>query len=112
MTLPADTDPAFTAYAHPERLVSTQWLADHLGEDGLVVVESDEDVLLYETGHIEGAVKIECVAMTGLATGVGAVSPEVCASQMARAFAHYHEATAKPEKWGALGWRDIFDMPV
>ena len=59
MTLPVDTDPAFAAYAHPERLVSTEWLADHLGDEGLVVVESDEDVLLYETGHIPGAVKID-----------------------------------------------------
>jgi len=47
------------AYAHPERLVSTTWLADHLGDEGLVVVESDEDVLLYETGHIPGAVKVD-----------------------------------------------------
>jgi len=56
-----ETDPSseFTAFAHPERLVSTEWLADHLGQPGLVVVESDEDVLLYETGHIEGAVKID-----------------------------------------------------
>ena len=46
-------------YAHPERLVITEWLAEHLGEPGLVVVESDEDVLLYETGHIPGAVKID-----------------------------------------------------
>jgi thiosulfate/3-mercaptopyruvate sulfurtransferase len=59
MALPYDDDPKFAAYAHPERLVSTRWLADHLGEDGLVVVESDEDVLLYETGHIPGAVKVD-----------------------------------------------------
>ncbi len=60
MTAKADTtDPKFAEYAHPERLVSTQWLADHLGEPGLVVVESDEDVLLYETGHIPGAVKVD-----------------------------------------------------
>jgi len=59
--MPVATDPSekFAAYAHPERLVSTQWLAEHLGEPGLVVVESDEDVLLYETGHIPGAVKID-----------------------------------------------------
>jgi thiosulfate/3-mercaptopyruvate sulfurtransferase len=49
----------FLDYAHPERLVSTQWLAENLGTPGLVVVESDEDVLLYETGHIPGAVKID-----------------------------------------------------
>ena len=59
MALLADTDPEFADYAHPERLVSTQWLADHLGEAGLVVVESDEDVLLYETGHIPGSVKVD-----------------------------------------------------
>lgn len=56
-----ETDPStdFADYAHPERLVSTGWLAEHRGEPGLVVVESDEDVLLYETGHIPGAVKID-----------------------------------------------------
>ena len=59
MSIETDPSPAFTAFAHPERLVSTEWLAEHLGQPGLVVVESDEDVLLYETGHIEGAVKID-----------------------------------------------------
>ena len=59
MALPRDDSPKFAEYAHPERLVSTAWLADHLGEPGLVVAESDEDVLLYETGHIPGAVKID-----------------------------------------------------
>ncbi len=54
------SDPAVDAdYAHPERLVSTDWLAAHLGGPGLVVVESDEDVLLYEVGHIPGAVKLD-----------------------------------------------------
>ncbi|GAB6899550.1 sulfurtransferase [Kineosporia succinea] len=59
MTLPHDTDPKLAEYAHPERLVTTDWLAEHLGEPGLVVVESDEDVLLYDTGHIPGAVKVD-----------------------------------------------------
>ena len=59
MALPFDDNPKFAAYAHPERLVSTEWLAQHLGTDGLVVVESDEDVLLYETGHVPGAVKLD-----------------------------------------------------
>lgn len=56
-----ELDPAekFAAYAHPERLVSTEWLQAHLNSPGLVVVESDEDVLLYEMGHIPGAVKID-----------------------------------------------------
>ncbi len=49
-------------YAHPEVLVSTQWVADHLADPVVRIVESDEDVLLYETGHIPGAVKIDWVA--------------------------------------------------
>jgi thiosulfate/3-mercaptopyruvate sulfurtransferase len=59
--MPAEFDSAakFAEYAHPERLVTTDWLAERLGQPGLVVVESDEDVLLYETGHIPGAVKVD-----------------------------------------------------
>ncbi|RFA20857.1 sulfurtransferase [Subtercola boreus] len=59
MAVENDTTPKFAEYAHPDRLVSTEWLAEHLGDLDLVVVESDEDVLLYETGHIPGAVKID-----------------------------------------------------
>ncbi|MDB6152841.1 MAG: sseA [Chthoniobacteraceae bacterium] len=46
-------------YAHPEVLVSTEWLAEHLNEPGLRIIESNEDVLLYSTGHIPGAVHID-----------------------------------------------------
>ncbi|HUO46803.1 MAG TPA: sulfurtransferase [Acidimicrobiia bacterium] len=49
-------------YAHPDRLVSTDWLASHLDAPDVVVVESDEDTLLYHTGHIPGAIKIDWVA--------------------------------------------------
>jgi thiosulfate/3-mercaptopyruvate sulfurtransferase len=59
MTVEVDPSPAFAEFAHPERLVSTEWLRANLGRPGLVVVESDEDVLLYETGHIPGAVKVD-----------------------------------------------------
>ena len=59
MTVAQDDDPKLAEYAHPERLVTTAWLAEHLGDPGLVVVESDEDVLLYDTGHIPGAVKLD-----------------------------------------------------
>ncbi|MGY3261149.1 thiosulfate/3-mercaptopyruvate sulfurtransferase [Frigoribacterium sp. 2355] len=59
MAVEHDTSARFGEYAHPERLVGTEWLQQHLGTPGLVVVESDEDVLLYETGHIAGAVKID-----------------------------------------------------
>ena len=53
------TDPKLAAYSDPDILVSADWLQERLGRPGLVVVESDEDVLLYETGHIPGAVKID-----------------------------------------------------
>lgn len=48
-------------YAHPEVLVSTQWVADHLKDPEVRIVESDEDLLLYDTGHLPGAVKIDWV---------------------------------------------------
>ncbi|NBR68996.1 MAG: sulfurtransferase [Verrucomicrobia bacterium] len=46
-------------YTHPEALVETEWLAAHLNDPGIRVVESNEDVLLYDTGHIPGAVHID-----------------------------------------------------
>src|SRR5438046_4108125 len=41
-----------------EVLVSTDWLAERLGDRGLVVAEVDENTDLYEEGHIPGAVKL------------------------------------------------------
>jgi thiosulfate/3-mercaptopyruvate sulfurtransferase len=55
----AEQNPNFAAYAHPEALVSTDWVAANLQEDGLVLIECDEDILLFETGHIPGAVKLD-----------------------------------------------------
>jgi thiosulfate/3-mercaptopyruvate sulfurtransferase len=46
-------------YAHPEYLVDTAWAAEHLNDPQVRLVESDEDYLLYETGHIPGAVKVD-----------------------------------------------------
>lgn len=48
-------------YAHPEVLVSTDWVAEHLEDPAIRIMESDEDLLLYETGHIPGAAKIDWV---------------------------------------------------
>ncbi len=59
MAVPPDPAPQLQEYTHPQRLVTSAWLADRLDLDGLVVVESDEDVLLYGTGHIPGAVKVD-----------------------------------------------------
>jgi len=47
------------AYAYPEVLVSTEWVAQHLHDPGVRIVESDEDVLLYDVGHVPGAVKVD-----------------------------------------------------
>ncbi|WP_119067228.1 sulfurtransferase [Rubrobacter indicoceani] len=48
-------------YAHPDFLVSTDWVAEHLDDSSIRIAESDEDVLLYETGHIPNAVKLDWV---------------------------------------------------
>lgn len=44
-----------SSYAHPEALVSTQWVADHLSDPKVVIVEVDVDTRAYEEGHIPGA---------------------------------------------------------
>lgn len=46
-------------YAHPEALVDTSWVADRLNDPNVRLIEADEDVLLYEVGHIPGAVKLD-----------------------------------------------------
>jgi thiosulfate/3-mercaptopyruvate sulfurtransferase len=46
-------------YAHAEVLVSTDWVAEHLNDPAVRIVEADEDVLLYDVGHIPGAVKMD-----------------------------------------------------
>ena len=46
-------------YAHPEVLVSTDWVLEHHDDDNVRVLEVDEDVLLYDTGHIPGSQKID-----------------------------------------------------
>lgn len=48
-----------TGYAKPEALVETSWLADHLTDPGLRIIEANEDILLYDQGHIPGAVKLD-----------------------------------------------------
>lgn len=46
-------------YARPEMLVTTEWLAQHLDDPTIRILESDEDVLLYDMGHIPNAQKID-----------------------------------------------------
>ncbi|CCM05081.1 uncharacterized protein FIBRA_07288 [Fibroporia radiculosa] len=56
-----------------------------------------------------GGVKISRVLMPGLATGIGGISAEQCAQQMALAFKHFEDALAHPQKWSALEWDDAID---
>jgi thiosulfate/3-mercaptopyruvate sulfurtransferase len=60
-TVTAVTDIATRGYARPEVLVSTDWVEEHRNDPKVRLLESNEDVLLYETGHIPGAVKIDWV---------------------------------------------------
>ena len=46
-------------YAHPEVVVETAWVTDHLGDPGIRLVEVDEDTSLYAQGHIAGAVSLD-----------------------------------------------------
>jgi len=50
-----------TGYARPEVLVDTNWVTEHLSDPKVRIVESDEDILLYDQGHIPGAVMIDWV---------------------------------------------------
>lgn len=43
-------------YAHPEVLVDTEWVAQHLNDPKVRFVEVDVDIAAYESGHIPGAV--------------------------------------------------------
>jgi thiosulfate/3-mercaptopyruvate sulfurtransferase len=49
-------------YAHPEVLVSTDWVAEHLEDPKVRIIESDEDPLLYPSKHISGAVEVDWAA--------------------------------------------------
>jgi thiosulfate/3-mercaptopyruvate sulfurtransferase len=50
-----------SGYAHPEALVDTAWVSDHLNDPKVRIVECNEDILLYDQGHIPGAIKIDWV---------------------------------------------------
>src|SRR5438045_8975985 len=68
-----------TKYAHSEALVETDWLEKHLDDDGIRIVESNEDILLYDTGHIPGAVHIDWRADLQDAVIRDYISPKKCA---------------------------------
>lgn len=55
------SDIAQRGYAKPEVLVSTEWVAENLADPKVRLIESNEDQLLYKTGHIPGAVEVDWV---------------------------------------------------
>ncbi|AHH15956.1 putative thiosulfate sulfurtransferase [Nocardia nova SH22a] len=59
MPVAPDPHPSFGSHAYPHRLVTTEWLSANIGARGLAIVESNEDILLYDIGHVPGAVKID-----------------------------------------------------
>ena len=53
------TELANRGYAHPDALVSTEWVAEHSNDSNVRIVESNEDPLLYSSGHVPGAIEID-----------------------------------------------------
>lgn len=77
-------NPKFAAYAHPEVLVDGDWLQSHLDDAAIRIVESNEDVLLYDTGHVPGAVHIDWRADLQDNTERDYITPERFAELCAR----------------------------
>ena len=55
------SDISSRGYANADKLVSTDWVAAHLNDDAVRIIESNEDPLLYPSGHIPGAVEVDWV---------------------------------------------------
>ena len=53
------SDIASRGYARPDVLVSTDWVAEHLNDPNIRIIESNEDPLLYPSGHVPGAVEVD-----------------------------------------------------
>lgn len=73
-----------SGYANPDVLVNTDWVAQHLNDPKIRIVESNEDVLLYDTGHIPGAVNIDWHADLNDALQRDYVNPEQFAALLSR----------------------------
>lgn len=72
----------------------------------LLVALEQHNAAVDDLTEIGTGVRIQKVLMTGLATGVGNVSGERCAQQMALAVKDFLDASAHPEKWSSLSWDD------
>ena len=71
-------------YAHPEALVSTDWVAEHLQDSKVRLVESNEDPLVYPSGHIPGAVQIDWTTDLNDPLRRDYIAPEAFAALMSR----------------------------
>jgi thiosulfate/3-mercaptopyruvate sulfurtransferase len=80
----AQAGAAADKYANPDVLVSTDWVAEHLNDPNTRIVESDEDVLLYDLGHVPGAVKVDWHSDLQDPVVREFVSPEQFAALMSR----------------------------
>lgn len=73
-----------STYAHPEALVTTDWVNEHLNDPSVRLVESNEDILLYSTGHIPDAVHIDWRADLQDQTIRDYISPEAFAKLVSK----------------------------
>jgi thiosulfate/3-mercaptopyruvate sulfurtransferase len=71
-------------YAHPDALVTTEWVAQHANDPDIRVLESNEDVLLYDTGHVPGAQKLDWHADLNDAVSRDYLDPEKFAQLVSR----------------------------
>ena len=93
-------------YAHPEVLVSTQWVLEHHKDANIRLVEVDEDFLLYEQGHVPGAVNLPGRLMTAESL---AAYPQTTLWVVYCAGPHCNGANKAAAKLAALG-RPVKEM--
>ena len=54
-----------SGYAHPEALVETGWVAEHLNDPKVRLIEVDVDTSAYGQGHVQGAVGVNWTTQLG-----------------------------------------------
>lgn len=71
-------------YAHPEALVTTQWVEAHLDDPSIRLIESNEDTLLYGSGHVPGAAHVDWITDLNDHTRRDYISAELFGALMSR----------------------------
>src|SRR6185503_15293618 len=72
-------------YANPEALVSTDWVAEHLTDADVRLLEVDVDTAAYERGHIRGAFGVNWQSQLGDPVRRDIISPEAWAALLSQA---------------------------